>query len=137
MHGLHSSRPDRPNRSEPKRASSSSGKNHLDESDAGTNCERPPPPSGLCVTCIHERDCTFPRRESQPVLFCEEFDGYVKGTSSAAVKAGPPPCTGHAEGMHGSEHSSEFKGLCATCEKRDVCTFPKAEGGIWHCEEFE
>ncbi len=30
----------------------------------------------------------------------------------------------------------ELKGLCANCEIRDTCTFPKAEGGIWHCEEY-
>lgn len=26
---------------------------------------------GLCSTCVHDKDCTFPRRF--PVLLCEEF----------------------------------------------------------------
>ena len=26
---------------------------------------------GLCITCVHDRDCTFPRKF--PVLQCEEF----------------------------------------------------------------
>ena len=30
-----------------------------------------------------------------------------------------------------------LKGLCVNCENRDTCTLPKAEGGVWHCEEYE
>ena len=29
------------------------------------------------------------------------------------------------------------KGLCATCIKLDTCTFPKLEGGVWHCADYE
>ena len=34
------------------------------------------------------------------------------------------------------EHGRELKGLCVTCANRQVCLFPKSEGGVWHCEEF-
>jgi len=27
-------------------------------------------------------------------------------------------------------------GLCVDCEARHNCTFPKSEGGVWHCEEY-
>ena len=29
------------------------------------------------------------------------------------------------------------KGLCVNCAHRHYCLFPRAEGGIWHCEEYE
>jgi len=29
---------------------------------------------GLCITCVHDKDCTFPRKF--PVLQCEEFSDY-------------------------------------------------------------
>jgi hypothetical protein len=28
------------------------------------------------------------------------------------------------------------RGLCSICEGREVCAFPKPEGGVWHCEEY-
>jgi hypothetical protein len=31
---------------------------------------------GLCSTCLHDRDCDFPRKF--PVWQCEEFNGYGK-----------------------------------------------------------
>jgi hypothetical protein len=34
------------------------------------------------------------------------------------------------------QDSSTSKGLCATCDNRETCTYPKPEDGIWHCEEF-
>jgi hypothetical protein len=30
-----------------------------------------------------------------------------------------------------------FLGLCRNCENRRTCAFPKPEGGIWHCEEYQ
>lgn len=29
-----------------------------------------------------------------------------------------------------------YKGLCITCEKRETCTIPEPEGGIWRCKEY-
>lgn len=29
---------------------------------------------GLCSTCVHDKECTFPRKF--PVWQCEEFSGY-------------------------------------------------------------
>ena len=26
--------------------------------------------------------------------------------------------------------------LCTICEDKNVCVFPKPEGGVWHCEEY-
>ena len=32
---------------------------------------------GLCITCIHNKECKFPRKF--PVLQCEEFSSYEPG----------------------------------------------------------
>jgi hypothetical protein len=34
------------------------------------------------------------------------------------------------------EHEGDFKGLCVNCANRHTCLLPKAEGGVWHCEEY-
>ncbi len=138
MHGSHSSKPDRPDPSGPKRSTSSSGEKYLDESDGGKHVERPSPASGLCSTCIHERDCTFPRRAGEPVLFCEEFCGAESSGPCARSRVVSALHTVESRTTCPSEESlSNDKGLCATCEKCATCVFPRAEGGVWHCEEFE
>lgn len=30
----------------------------------------------------------------------------------------------------------EEKDLCANCRNRDTCTYPKPEGGVWHCKDY-
>ena len=95
------------------------------------------PIQGLCTTCTHAGTCTFPRRQTDSVLSCEEFDGC--GTSESGGATGtqtPLPNVQRAE-AYSTERSTSLTGLCATCEKRAMCTFPKAEGGVWRCEEFE
>ena len=95
------------------------------------------PIQGLCTTCAHASACTFPRRQAGPVLFCEEFDG--GGTSDSVTAAGARtllPSVQRTE-AYSTGYSASVTGLCATCEKRATCTFPKAEGGVWRCEEFE
>jgi len=86
---------------------------------------------GLCTTCVNALVCTFPRSVDRPVMQCDEFEG--------AVDVKPRPA---AEAPRRSERFSVanrewFPGLCMTCEKRATCTFPKPEGGVFNCEEFE
>ncbi len=71
------------------------------------------------------------------MLFCEEFDGQDENAVGAIPEAIAPSATVHAQAMSRADPSVELKGLCGTCEKRATCTFPRAEEGIWHCEEFE
>jgi hypothetical protein len=35
-----------------------------------------------------------------------------------------------------AKDAEEYKGLCANCANRQDCLMPKAEGGVWHCEEY-
>lgn len=84
---------------------------------------------GLCASCVHAEGCTFPRSPGRPVMQCEEFEGACGDAPACGddLAKGPeaPPDTGGA------------KGLCRTCARRDTCTFPKPEGGVWHCEEYD
>ena len=86
---------------------------------------------GLCTTCIHDEACTFPRSLDRPVVSCDEFVGVSGPERRPSVKAGPP-------GKRFVAANREwFPGLCSTCVKRESCTFPKPEGGVFNCEEFE
>jgi NADH-quinone oxidoreductase subunit E len=40
-------------------------------------------------------------------------------------------CKGHMLDLIG-----KYKGLCLNCANRETCTFPKPEGGVWHCDEY-
>jgi len=35
-----------------------------------------------------------------------------------------------------SRAGENLKGLCKLCEIQEGCTYKKADGGVWHCEEF-
>ena len=94
---------------------------------------------GLCLSCKNASACTYPRTPDQPVLQCEEFDGYSasplkvvpKPFPSTAIPP-PSPLISNSE----EENSNRLRGLCTLCECRETCTYPKPEGGVWHCEEY-
>lgn len=39
-------------------------------------------------------------------------------------------------GRGGAPHAQNCKGLCINCANRETCLLPRAEGGVWHCEEY-
>ena len=84
---------------------------------------------GLCLTCLHAGECTFPRDSRTPVMHCDEFDGEVKTVEQKPVPRGTA--------MAPAEKASTLKGLCKICAKSDVCVFPKPDSGVWNCEEYE
>jgi len=82
----------------------------------------------LCMTCNHAQNCMYRKNKPEPVVECEEFDGYAISPGAGFV----------SESLSQEKKSdSRFKGLCVNCAKRETCTFPKAEGGVWHCEDYE
>ena len=83
---------------------------------------------GLCRTCRHAAECTFPRDPDHPVLMCEEFEG-IRPSPEAAPEISAKPRVA-------TEKTTRLQGLCVNCANRDTCTFPKPEGGVWHCEEY-
>ncbi|OGD74734.1 MAG: hypothetical protein A2Y64_08845 [Candidatus Coatesbacteria bacterium RBG_13_66_14] len=82
-------------------------------------------PLGLCSTCRLAATCTFPRKPGHPIRFCDEFDGEQK-VETVKPKVSAKKVT-----------VNNLKGLCRLCDKAATCTFPKAESGVWHCEEYE
>ena len=89
---------------------------------------------GICSTCNNASTCTYLKKAKQPVLQCEEYDGYAPSQEKAYKKGILP--TDVLSGVNEKE-SGKFKGLCVDCENRKTCTFEKPEAGVWHCEEYK
>jgi hypothetical protein len=86
---------------------------------------------GLCATCNEAAHCAYARNATAPILFCEMFDEsetQEQVTAAEARIADPSPVE--------MKPVRRLKGLCANCDHRDTCTYPKPEGGVWHCEEY-
>ncbi len=87
---------------------------------------------GLCSSCRSTSTCTFPKTSAQPILQCEEFDGSSASPPDALLKSSlSSPASRPAEDL------TMLMGLCRGCERAMTCTYPKTEGGVWHCEEFQ
>ena len=88
----------------------------------------------LCSNCKNDSDCTFKKERQKPSFYCEEFEVAesppIKVTKKERTAANTPVDDEEAD-------SSKFIGLCSNCDNRRTCTFPKPEGGIWHCEEYQ
>jgi hypothetical protein len=41
------------------------------------------------------------------------------------------------ESKNEESDSDKYRGLCKNCRKRDNCSLPKPEGGVWRCEHYE
>jgi hypothetical protein len=90
---------------------------------------------GLCSACKHEAGCIYPKSQEQVVLECGQFelaqpvqrtrDNRGQEELEKLWKESSPPATG-----------TKFQGLCASCADRDVCIYPKPDGGVWRCEEY-
>jgi len=84
---------------------------------------------GICSTCNSMELCTSRRTWIGPVHHCEEFDDCVDSPSRPARLA--------IVTTNEPETDGGLFGICVNCAHRETCTFPKVEGGIWHCEEYE
>ncbi len=97
---------------------------------------------GLCSTCKNALTCTYPRDPRRPVFHCCEHEGYEEcegSVSLALVSAGrifPGPPDVEAKFPAAVRDSEKIRGLCVNCANRATCTFPKPEGGVWHCDEY-
>jgi hypothetical protein len=88
----------------------------------------------LCSTCTNNPDCSLAREPSEPVLHCEQFEVYRPPAPKIDGKNLPL----FAELRAAQQRDSDgFIGLCSDCEGRRNCLFPRPEGGVWHCEEYE
>ena len=91
---------------------------------------------GLCEMCVLAKECCYTRDPSRPILFCEEFEGERKKEEEQSRQSKPRKQTGENR-CAGPNYDPSLKGLCGTCARRDSCTYPKQEWGVWHCDEYE
>jgi hypothetical protein len=91
----------------------------------------------LCSTCVHAKHCTFPQDPMTPVHQCEEFDDRVEVAPRATKKRKELEADAAVKAKNDQEKESHYKGLCSDCGSRHTCVFPKPEGGVWYCEEYE
>ena len=85
--------------------------------------------TGLCSTCNNAAFCQYLKNRGYPALQCEEHDHHEpvarKGSSCDPTLAARP-----------EEGDGHLSGLCVNCENRHSCSYGKAQGGVWHCEEY-
>jgi len=91
---------------------------------------------GLCSACRKGEQCTYPRDYRHPILQCEEFEGIepsaVRFTEKDILQAIDSIVKLNCE----ENNSNQYQGLCRNCQIREHCTYPRPEGGVWHCEEY-
>jgi hypothetical protein len=91
---------------------------------------------GLCLCCQSALTCVYNRNLERPILQCEEFDGIIP----LSFETSPPiknPSTHLQETPSLPDDAlQQLSGLCMNCEERATCTYPKPEGGVWHCDEY-
>jgi len=91
---------------------------------------------GLCSSCVFELTCTYHRDPKHPVLQCEEFRGIIRSAVKTGGLKNNPFSKVRKTTLTPKISFHPCKGLCLDCEERVTCTYPKPEGGVWHCEEF-
>lgn len=84
---------------------------------------------GLCANCANDVDCRLPRNAAGPVFYCEQYEVESVQTRPLIVPA--------ADVRSEAQQPSPLLGLCVNCEVRAECKFPKPEGGVWCCEEYQ
>lgn len=90
---------------------------------------------GICTSCINEAQCTYPKGNGSGVIQCDEFDAE---NCVSGYKVPKKIRAGQGSRIKPSVSTpSSLKGLCSNCENCQTCTYPKPEGGVWHCEEYQ
>ncbi len=91
---------------------------------------------GLCSTCDTASTCTFPRDPERPIMHCDELDSYKDDVAAVERVPRAEPVSPKAISEATQKQLDRHQGLCVNCENRECCTFPKPEGGVWHCDEY-
>ena len=80
---------------------------------------------GVCPACKFDPACIYEASSEHVILQCEQFE---MGFAESPVPAGNTAVR--------ATQSSAYAGLCANCDNREACIYPKPEGGVWRCEEY-
>ena len=93
--------------------------------------------SGLCSTCSNAPACTYRREFGEPKLFCDEFEGGLAMQKKSDDEETVSPAHPRSKSREEERDTGREVGLCGHCENREFCTYPKPEGGVWHCDEYK
>jgi hypothetical protein len=90
---------------------------------------------GLCASCDKQPVCTYPRVRPRPVLQCLEFEEMSAAAAGRILQGRSGSRLGVRVRVRVEPERLE-PGLCADCELRDGCTYPRMPGGVWFCDEY-
>lgn len=90
--------------------------------------------TGLCESCTRAEDCTFIRRPGQAVLDCDEFAPVEPRRGAPHLVLARPNLA--ADLVEREEDLSAAIGLCRSCAHHADCTYPRPQGGVWHCDDY-
>lgn len=85
---------------------------------------------GLCSSCVNASTCGYRRVPSQAVWDCCDFEPETAPVNILSPTVSP------LKSIAEYTNPGEYAGLCVNCEHRETCTYPRPEGGVWHCEEY-
>lgn len=92
---------------------------------------------GLCSCCESSLTCSYDKDPKHPVLQCEEVGAMTRSPAYSGGLKNNPPSNIRKPSFPRKISFQQYKGLCSTCEVVTFCTYPKPDGGVWHCEEFK
>jgi hypothetical protein len=90
---------------------------------------QPPPRTGLCATCDKAPTCTFLDGRATAILHCDEY-------AVCGRKPSPAESDTVLKWPGGAGRRNRIQGLCSHCVNVAACTYPRPEGGRWHCEAY-
>ncbi|MFB3788142.1 MAG: hypothetical protein ACE15F_17415 [bacterium] len=94
-------------------------------------------PFHLCSVCANTSTCSHPQQPAHLLPGCEEFvvqEQYIPTFKWIARRIYLDECFLTTLSPH--EETNLYKGLCVDCANRESCTYPRTDGGIFHCEEY-
>jgi hypothetical protein len=94
--------------------------------------------AGLCSTCYNNVDaaCSYRALRGFDAQVCDMYDDRTPASVLLTSASGEPSARVVVTTRPAPPESTVFKGLCVNCENRETCVMARAEGGIWHCEEY-
>ena len=94
---------------------------------------------GLCKSCDNCPECVYYRQNPHRyVTQCDEYKCEGALVASPGIrKVGSPDHVRSSMRVSEEVEPGQPLGLCKSCKTFESCTFPKPEGGVWHCLEYE
>jgi hypothetical protein len=92
---------------------------------------------GLCETCNHIYSCNLRKRYHQPVWQCEEFDDSDRIEEDLLIENNLGKMEAEESLNVNLKSKKQYLGLCYDCKNRKYCTYPRPEGGVTCCGEYE